>query len=78
MVRIEADGLAKLVAGRLHVAFEAESESEIVVVLGIVGFSSTAFADSPPRTRPITPVRHDLTQREIDCRLPGLELAGGF
>ena len=79
MVWIEPDGLAKLGAGRFHVAFEAECESEIVVIFRDSRDSAQPlFADSPRRRYQITPVRHDLTQRKIDCRLARLELAGGF
>ena len=78
MVWIEPDGLAKLGAGRFHIAFEAECESEIVVIFRVGGIQLNRLLQILHRGYQITPVRHDLTQRKIDCRLARLELAGGF
>ena len=66
MVWIEPGGLAKLGAGRFHVAFQAECESEIVVVLRVGGIQLNCLLQIFYCGHEVTPVRHDLTQCEID------------
>ena len=69
MIRVQLERLAKLSARRLHVAFQSQSEPEIVVIFGIGGIQLNCLLQILHRGREVSPIRHDLAQGEINCGL---------